>query len=99
VLNRQIEMLWFRRFISCFHPEELILAPVRTSLVLASAGAARGPDTNLTAPFAPPLAAVYWRTSAMWIRFSVGMRWSWLSSPMSICTQAMSPENLLPVGR
>jgi hypothetical protein len=30
--------------------------------------------------------------------FSGEMRWSWPSFPMSICTQAMSPVNLLPVG-
>ncbi len=41
-----------------------------------------------------------------WVEIDVGdaavdadhRRWSWLSSPRSICTQSIAPLNLLPVG-
>jgi hypothetical protein len=45
-----------------------------------------------------PVLRVYWWAMAILTRSSAWMRWSWLSPPMSICTQLISPVNLLPVG-
>ena len=43
-------------------------------------------------------APAYCLAIAMFSRSSGVMRWSWLSSPISIWTQSISPENLFPVG-
>jgi hypothetical protein len=52
------------------------------------------PAVRVTAP----VLRVYWWAIAILTRSSAGMRWSWLSPPISICTQLISPVNLLPVG-
>jgi hypothetical protein len=54
----------------------------------------RTPADGVTAP----VLRVYWWAMAILTRSSPWMRWSWLSPPMSICTQLISPVNLLPVG-
>ena len=40
----------------------------------------------------------YCRAIAMLSLSSAVIRWSWLSSPMSSCTQSILPVNLLPCG-
>ena len=55
-------------------------------------------DSPLSHPLNRQELQHYCRAIATVSRSSGLMRWSWLSSPMSICTQSICPENLLPVG-